>query len=86
LPAHWLVLDAEGITHIDTTGMETLGHLVDELHEDGVMLVVARIRTDLKRHLGDAGLERQIDASRFYPTVHAAVGACVSAQTTNGGR
>jgi sulfate permease, SulP family len=79
--AHWLVLDAEGIAHIDTTGREALGRLVDELRDDGVSLVVARTRSRLKDLLDDAGLEAQIGAQRFYPTVQAAVHACVREET-----
>ena len=79
--AHWLVLDAEGIAHIDTTGEEALGQLVDELHDDGVSLVVARMRTELKDRLDDVGLGKQIGAERFYPTVRAAVHACVRQET-----
>jgi sulfate permease, SulP family len=79
--AHWLVLDAEGIAHIDTTGEEALGQLVDELHDDGVSLVVARMRTDLKDRLDDVGLGKQIGAERFYPTVRAAVHARVRQET-----
>jgi SulP family sulfate permease len=82
--SHWLVLDAEGIAHIDTTGMDALGRLVDELRDDGVSLVVARIRTRLKDQLDDAGLEAQIDAQHFYPTVQAAVQACVQEEATRG--
>jgi SulP family sulfate permease len=75
--SHWLVLDAEAIAHIDTTGMEALGRLVDELRDDDVSLVVARIRTSLKMLVHDAGLDAQIGDERFYPTVQAAVQGCV---------
>lgn len=84
--SHWLVLDAEGIAHIDTTGMEALGRLVDELRNDGVSLVVARVRTRLKDLLDDAGLDSQIGAQHFYPTVQAAVHACVREEATRGDR
>jgi high affinity sulfate transporter 1 len=80
-PAHWLVLDAEGISQIDTTGMEALKNLVGELGDGGVALVVARMRTALQGLLGDAGLEAEIGADHFYPTVRAAVGACVREQS-----
>jgi sulfate permease, SulP family len=85
-PAHWLVLDAEGISHIDTTGMEALKNLVDELGDGGVALVVARMRTKLRGVLGDAGLEAEIGASHFYPTVRAAVHDCVRVQSATGGQ
>ena len=75
---HWFVLDAEGINHIDTTGLDALGQLVDELQTDGVTLVIARMRTEVRDHLDDAGVAEQIGAERFYPTVHAAVQACAA--------
>jgi SulP family sulfate permease len=80
----WLVLDAECIAQIDSTGEEALGHLVDELHEDGVSLAVARMRTELQASLDDAVLAAQIGADRFYPTVRAAVQACATEAKTDG--
>ncbi len=85
-PAHWLVLDAEGISHIDTTGMEALKNLVGELGDGGVALVVARMHTTLQGLLQDAGLEAEIGADHFYPTVRAAVSACVREESGAGGR
>jgi sulfate permease, SulP family len=84
--AHWLVLDAEGIAHIDTTGMEALRNLVDELGDDGVALVVARMHTRVEGLLGDSGLEAEIGAEHFYPTVQAAVRACVREESAAGTR
>jgi SulP family sulfate permease len=81
---HWLVLDAEGISQIDSTGMEALGRLVDELRDAGVSLVIARMRTRLKDVLDDAGLDAHIGAQHFYPTVQAAVHACVREEATRG--
>ena len=75
---HWLVLDAEGINQIDTTGVDALGELVDELRTDGVTLVIARMHAALKNHLDDTGLTEQVGAERFYPTVPAAVQACAA--------
>jgi sulfate permease, SulP family len=77
--ARWLVLDAEGISQIDATGLDGLKRLVEELQEDDVMLVVARMRATLERHLDSAGLAGQIGTDRFYPTVRAAVEAYVAA-------
>ena len=82
--AHWLVLDAEGISHIDTTGLAALGRLVDELRDDGVALVVARIHAGLKDRLDDAGVDAQIGSENFYPTVQVAVRACVRRQMDAG--
>ena len=76
------MLGAEGIAQIDTTGEEALGRLVDEVHEGGVALVVACMRTELKTRLDDVGLGEQIGADRFYPTVQAAVEASVREEKT----
>lgn len=84
-PAHWLVLDAEGIGQIDTTAMEALAQLIDELQGDGIHFAIARMRTEIQGRLDDAGLEAQIGADRFYPTVRAAVEACVKQEVTGAG-
>jgi sulfate permease, SulP family len=81
---HWLVLDAECISQIDSTGQEALAQLIQRLQEDHVSLVVARMRTELKSRLDDAGLGEQIGAEHFYPTVRAAVQSCVSEEARHG--
>ena len=42
------------------------------------------LRTELKTRLDDVGLGEQIGADRFYPTVQAAVEACVREEKTQG--
>lgn len=81
---HWLVLDAECIAQIDSTGQEALGQLAQELRDQDVSLALARMRTELKRSLEATGLGKQIAAARFYPTVRAAVQACVRQEKTQG--
>ena len=75
-PVHFLVLDAEAVTHIDATGLDALAELAGLLRDDGVKLVIARMRSSLQRRLDDAGLAAQIGRERFYPTVRAAIAAC----------
>jgi len=72
----WLVLDAEGLTHVDATGVEALGELTAELREAGITLVIARMRAALQRKLAEAGLVEQIGPGCFYPTVRNAVESC----------
>ena len=64
--------------------MDALARLVDELRGDGVALVVARMRASLKDLIDAAGLDAQIGAQHFYPTVRAAVQACVRQEATRG--
>jgi MFS superfamily sulfate permease-like transporter len=75
----WLVLDAEAATHVDTTDVDAIDELAGTLRDDGITLVVARMRARTKRRLGDAGLVDRIGPQRFHPTVRAAVAACVAA-------
>jgi SulP family sulfate permease len=76
-PSHtdWLVFDAEALTHIDATGSEALIELTTSLRNDGVQLVLARLKEGPKRRFDEAGLTNAIGEERFYPTVRAAVDA-----------
>jgi anti-anti-sigma factor len=71
----WVVFDAEAVTHIDSTGLETLAELVRDLHGDGITLVVARLRTRMQEDLDLAGLTDAIGREHFYPSVERAVAA-----------
>ena len=75
-PAHWLVFDAESLTHVDSTGTEALGQLTAELSRDDVGLVVARMRPYVQESLDAAGVAKTIGEERFFPTVRAAVDYC----------
>ena len=65
----WLVFDAEAVTYIDATGIDTLGRLTSELRRDGVTLVVARMRTRIREELDEAGILDLIGREHDYPTV-----------------
>jgi len=62
-----LVLDASGMSHVDTAGMDALTDLQSNL---GVELYVARARSAL-----EAQLSSVISPDHFHPTVRAAVSA-----------
>ena len=73
---HWLVFDAEAVTHVDASGREALDELIRDLHDAGIGMAVARLKTRSMRHFDNAGLIAAIGAYRFYPTVQAAADAC----------
>ena len=79
-PTSWLVFDAEAVTYIDATGLETLADLTESLRRDGVELVMARLRTRLREELEVNGTLDVIGREHDYPTVHAAVTECVRLQ------
>jgi MFS superfamily sulfate permease-like transporter len=77
-PVSWLVFDAEAVTHADSTGLEALEQLTRDLRDDGITLVVARLRTRMEESFELAGVTETIGREHFYPSVRAAVDACVS--------
>ena len=71
----WLVFDAESVTHVDSTGMEALADLAEELRRAGITLVVARLRHRMRDEFELAGVTAAIGADRFYQSVERAVEA-----------
>jgi MFS superfamily sulfate permease-like transporter len=78
-PVSFLVFDAEAVTHVDSTGLDALDQLAKDLRAHEITLVVARLRTRMEEQLEAAGVTETIGSDRFYPSVRAAVGACVRA-------
>lgn len=69
---HALVLDAEGLTHVDSTGLHALHQISTSLQSDGITFAVARLKAPVQQRLTEA----DISPERFHPTVRAAVEAC----------
>ena len=72
-PEHALVFDAEGVSHVDTAGVDALVELAASLRRDGIELVVARMKDPVVDRLRAAGVVDAIGADRFYGNVGAAV-------------
>ncbi len=68
-----VVLDLEGIGSIDTTAVDALGDLLDELDAEGVIVAVARPNRRVAALLDRSGLTERIGPSRVFPTINAAV-------------
>ena len=71
----WFVFDAEAVNHIDSTGMEALLDLTRDLRQEGITLVVARLRSRMRPEFAVAGLTEEIGAEHFYASVRQAVDA-----------
>jgi MFS superfamily sulfate permease-like transporter len=65
------------VTHVDSTRLEALEQLTRDLRRDGITLVVARLRTRMEEPFELAGVTETIGRQLFYPSVRAAVEACV---------
>jgi MFS superfamily sulfate permease-like transporter len=74
-PIKALVLDAEAVTDIDTTGAEVLHQILSLLADRGVAFAVARANPQLPPLLRRYGLLELIGEKRFYPTNRHAVAA-----------
>lgn len=75
-PVRHVVLDASFISDIDASAGAALREVLSGLGERNIELHVARATVELRRRLDDVGLVDAIGASRFHPTVDAAVDAC----------
>jgi len=71
----WFLLDAQAITDIDVTALETLRDLHRELGRQGVELKIAHANRPLRRLLDRTGLSDEIGQQSFFPSVHECVGA-----------
>jgi len=74
-PVHALVLDANGIPHIDYTGTQTLAELTAELRQQGVTTGIARSSHVVYRDLKHSGLLKDIGPGNLFATVEEAVSA-----------
>jgi MFS superfamily sulfate permease-like transporter len=72
-PIHRVLLVAEAMTDIDTTGAEILTDLLDDMERKNLTLAFAGLKGGAKDRLRDYGLYERIGEPNFYPTVGAAV-------------
>jgi sulfate permease, SulP family len=71
----WLVLDADAINHVDTTGLDALGDVARDLKRDEITLTIARLQTRMAEQLEAGGVTEVVGRDHLYPTVRAAVAA-----------
>jgi MFS superfamily sulfate permease-like transporter len=67
-PLHWLVLDAEAITDIDTAGAAALGQMLKVTRDRGVRFAIARPGPSLPAMLENYELMSSIGMNHLYPT------------------
>jgi high affinity sulfate transporter 1 len=71
---NWIVLDMLPITMIDTTGLETIQELADELGIRGIVLVAAGRRTEWRLWAKARGFESEVRNIKIYSTLESAIG------------
>jgi MFS superfamily sulfate permease-like transporter len=71
----WIVIDFEGIGSLDATAAEGLVELVDELHEGGLVVGIARANRTAIGQLTRGGVLEQIGNENVHATINRAVRA-----------
>jgi MFS superfamily sulfate permease-like transporter len=74
-PVRWLVLDAEAISDIDTTGADALEAVIKYLKGSGITFALARAEPPIPHLLERYRLTEKIGPGRLYATNRAAVQA-----------
>jgi len=77
-PVHALVLDANGMSDIDYTGVRMLGELIAELKQRKATIGIARSSHLIHRQLKRGGLLQSLGPDRLFATVEEAVDALVA--------
>jgi high affinity sulfate transporter 1 len=72
-PTTMILVDATAITHVDTTGLDMLTSLDDELSAEGIRLTFARVKGPVRDTLTRAGLNDRFGPGRLYPTIESGV-------------
>jgi SulP family sulfate permease len=74
-PVRWVVLDAESIGDVDSTGVAVLADLADDLASRGITLALARVKAPVSAYLARAGVLEKVGAEHVYLEVDDAVAA-----------
>jgi SulP family sulfate permease len=74
-PVRWVVIDAESIGDVDSTGAAMLGDLDDDLRGRGITLALARLKAPVAAYLSRAGVMEKIGVERVHLEVDGAVSA-----------
>jgi SulP family sulfate permease len=72
-PVNWVIVAAEPITDLDTTALDELVQLDDELAQRGISLVFAEMKGPIKDRLIRFGVSSKFGPDHFFPTVNNAV-------------
>ena len=72
-PVEWLILAAEPMNDVDTTGAEALESILDDLEDDGIVIAVAELKGPVVDRLVSYGLFDRIGEGHFYPTLGRAI-------------
>jgi MFS superfamily sulfate permease-like transporter len=70
---YWVLVAAEPITDVDTTALEMLVDLDEELNAIGIHLIFTELKDPERDKIERYGLYETIDRRHFYPTIEVAI-------------
>jgi SulP family sulfate permease len=65
-PAKHVLLDADSVNFVDTTGCDALLSVIKELQSRGIIFAFARVRDEVRERLRLAGLEAVLGSANFH--------------------
>jgi MFS superfamily sulfate permease-like transporter len=68
-PAKHVLLDADSVNFVDTTGCDALLSVIKEVQSRGITFAFARVRDEVREHLKLAGVEAAVGPANFYERV-----------------
>jgi high affinity sulfate transporter 1 len=68
-PAKHVLLDADSVNFVDTTGCDALLSAIKELQRRGITVAFARVRDEVRERLRLAGVEASVGSANFYERV-----------------
>jgi SulP family sulfate permease len=68
-PAKHVLLDADSVNFIDTTGCDVALNAIKELQSQGITFSFARVRDEVRERLRLAGVEAVVGSANFYERV-----------------
>jgi SulP family sulfate permease len=74
-PVRWVVIDAEAIGDVDSTGAGMLADLADATRARGITLTVTRLKSSVAEYLTRAGVMDKVGAEHVFLEVDDAVAA-----------
>ena len=72
----YIIVDAEGINQIDSTGEEVLQQVAERLKENGIVLVVARMKRQFMQAIRATGLLERMGDDHFFSRIQHALDYC----------
>jgi MFS superfamily sulfate permease-like transporter len=68
-PARHVLLDADSVNFVDTTGCDAILNAIKELQSHGITFAFARVRDEVRERLRRAGIEAAVGEANFYERV-----------------